>query len=47
MKTSDGYLLTLHRIPNPGKPVIYLQHGVLSSSADWVVIGPQKALGKQ
>lgn len=44
VRTSDGYLLTMHRIPNPGKPVVYLQHGVLSSSADWVVLGPQKAL---
>ncbi|KAJ1529189.1 hypothetical protein ONE63_005995 [Megalurothrips usitatus] len=44
VRTQDGYLLTLHRIPNPGKPVIFLQHGVLSSSADWVVLGPGKAL---
>ncbi|XP_034250102.1 lipase 3-like [Thrips palmi] len=42
--TADGYLLTMHRIPNPGKPVIYLQHGILSSSADWVVLGPEKSL---
>lgn len=45
IRTSDGYLLTMHRIPNPGKPAIFLQHGILSSSADWVVLGPEKALG--
>ncbi|XP_030749370.1 lipase 3-like [Sitophilus oryzae] len=47
--TTDGYILTLHRIPygksnrNLGK-VAYLQHGVLSSSADWTVLGDSKAL---
>lgn len=45
IKTDDGYLLTVHRIANPGKPVVYLQHGILSSSADFVVLGPEKALG--
>ncbi|KAJ4452178.1 hypothetical protein ANN_03696 [Periplaneta americana] len=49
VQTSDGYLLTLHRIPH-GKgadpsvrgPPILLQHGLLCSSADWVVMGPEK-----
>ncbi|KAF7286541.1 hypothetical protein GWI33_004944 [Rhynchophorus ferrugineus] len=47
--TSDGYILKLHRIPhgktskNLGR-VAYLQHGILSSSADWVVLGPGKGL---
>jgi lysosomal acid lipase/cholesteryl ester hydrolase len=42
--TEDGYILTLHRIPGPksgergGQPV-FLQHGLLSSSTDWVVAG--------
>ncbi|XP_017758978.1 PREDICTED: lipase 3-like isoform X2 [Eufriesea mexicana] len=43
--TDDGYLLTMHRIP--GKPkasAIFLQHGVLGSSADWVILGKEKAL---
>jgi lysosomal acid lipase/cholesteryl ester hydrolase len=49
--TADGYFLTLHRIPygrsnvtQHRRPVI-LQHGVLSSSADWVILGPDKAFG--
>ncbi|EFN60340.1 Lipase 3 [Camponotus floridanus] len=44
--TEDGYLLTLHRIPggNDSLPVP-LQHGFLSSSADWVILGRGKALG--
>lgn len=39
--TEDGYILTIHRIPGSksgkrgGQPV-FLQHGLLSSSADWV-----------
>lgn len=52
MDTKDGYLLEIHRIPH-GKnkqkfrnfPVL-LQHGVVASSADWIINGPSKALGK-
>ncbi|XP_055677817.1 lipase 3-like [Lutzomyia longipalpis] len=53
VETSDGYLLTMHRIPhgrNPEdessskKPVVFLQHGLLASSAEWVVTGPNNAL---
>ncbi|XP_044254846.1 lipase 3-like [Tribolium madens] len=42
--TEDGYILTIHRIPGPktgergGQPV-FLQHGLLSSSADWIIAG--------
>lgn len=55
--TEDGYLLTIHRIPcgrigcehvgkrGSGQPV-FLQHGLLSSSADWLLSGPEKALGE-
>ena len=53
VQTDDEYILELHRItgpknnPNPkGKPVAYLQHGIMSSSADWVLGGPGKGLGK-
>lgn len=44
--TEDGYILQMHRIPNPGKPVIFLQHGLLCSSADWVMMGPEAGLGE-
>ncbi|XP_031838473.1 lipase 3 [Nomia melanderi] len=45
VETEDGYLLTMHRIRgNPGSPAIFLQHGVLGSSADWVILGKGKAL---
>ncbi|KXJ71265.1 hypothetical protein RP20_CCG021027 [Aedes albopictus] len=43
--TEDGYELELHRIPSlPGSPVVFLMHGLLCSSADWVIIGPNNAL---
>ncbi|XP_052866732.1 lipase 3-like [Anopheles cruzii] len=49
--TADGYILTMFRIPgspaNPprnGKHVAFVQHGLLCSSADWVILGPGKAL---
>ena len=45
--TEDGYILQLHRIPakegSHGAPV-YIQHGLLCSSACWVTSGP-KSLG--
>jgi len=53
--TKDGYILTVHRIPNGvkspgnstsiGKPVVYLQHGLLDSSATWVLNFPHQSLG--
>ncbi|KAJ9595452.1 hypothetical protein L9F63_013363, partial [Diploptera punctata] len=51
--TGDGYILTMHRIPYSPKypneeahrPVVFLQHGLLSSSVDWVIMGPDKSLG--
>lgn len=46
--TNDGYLLTMHRIPGKsGSPAIFLQHGVLGSSADWVLTGKGNSLGKE
>ncbi|XP_012231415.1 lipase 3 [Linepithema humile] len=43
--TEDGYLLTLHRIPgSKNSPPVLLQHGLLCSSADWVILGRGKAL---
>ena len=53
--TEDGYVLTMHRIPrerggNPydsmERPVVYIQHGLTSSSANWLVSGPNRALGR-
>lgn len=49
--TEDGYLLNLHRIPcgrqgcgNGIRQPVFLQHGILASSADWVLSGPEKAI---
>ena len=56
--TEDGYILTLHRIPrgrtnatkvdgdSGKKKVAFLQHGLLCSSSDWIILGPGKGLGK-
>eukprot|EP00095_Tigriopus_kingsejongensis_P005003 maker-scaffold139_size317827-snap-gene-0.14 protein:Tk05003 transcript:maker-scaffold139_size317827-snap-gene-0.14-mRNA-1 annotation:"lipase 3" len=53
--TEDCYILEMHRIPygktnGPAKqgearPAVYLQHGLLCSSADWVMGIPEKSLG--
>ena len=53
--TEDGYVLSMHRIPRGRwetntivtreRPVVYIQHGLTSSSADWLVSGPNRALG--
>lgn len=50
--TGDGYILSLHRIPvysqgSHKRPPVFLQHGLLSSSADWVVTGPGHGLAFQ
>lgn len=49
--TDDGYFLTVHRIPFSNnhprkvpKKTVLLHHGLLGSSADWVITGPKKAL---
>jgi len=51
VQTEDGYILTLHRIPygrggarRADRPPVLLQHGLLCSSADWVLSGPGEAL---
>lgn len=51
--TEDGYLLEVHRIPH-GKNTkqyrkfpVFLQHGFVASSADWIINGPSKALAYQ
>lgn len=53
--TSDGYILELHRITGRAnssdsqvqKPVAFVMHGLLCSSAVWVFAGPKKSLGKR
>lgn len=49
--TIDGYILNIYRIWRKGiqtssRKVVYLQHGILASSSDWIIAGPKKALGK-
>ena len=41
--TEDGYILHLHRLLNPGKPVVFLQHGILASSWCWLINEPSVA----
>ena len=51
--TADGYTLTMHRITGRageanvtvGKPAVLVNHGLLCSSADWVMGSPDKSLG--
>ena len=43
--TTDGYILLVHRLPNPGRPVVFLQHGILASSWCWIANDPSRALG--
>ncbi|KAJ9580151.1 hypothetical protein L9F63_004168, partial [Diploptera punctata] len=47
VETQDGYLLTLHRIPplDYVKPPVLLLHGLMSDSADFIIIGPRNAIG--
>lgn len=49
--TPDGYILKVFRIPGSprsppaeGKTVVFIQHGLLCSSADWLVLGKEKAI---
>lgn len=50
--TEDGYILTVHRIPysrnsttrNSPRKTVLLHHGLLGSSADWIIPGPEKGL---
>ncbi|CAK1584937.1 unnamed protein product [Parnassius mnemosyne] len=41
--TKDGYILSMYRIPNNGS-VVFLMHGLLGSSDDFVVAGPESGL---
>ncbi|CAH2244372.1 jg25322 [Pararge aegeria aegeria] len=50
--TEDGYILGVHRIPHgrdsknlpENKPVAFLMHGLLCSSAEYITMGPGTAL---
>ncbi|KAH8390951.1 hypothetical protein KR215_002457, partial [Drosophila sulfurigaster] len=42
--TYDSYILCLHRIPRVGAPPVLLVHGLMSSSAIWVEMGPSQGL---
>ena len=50
METEDGYILKMHRIlpknkNSSTKPPVILMHGMLCTSADYILLGPYKALG--
>lgn len=49
--TEDKYIVEMHRVPygrnnltTKHKGVVFLQHGLLSSSAEWVLMSPGKGL---
>ncbi|XP_055838134.1 lipase 1-like [Episyrphus balteatus] len=42
--TEDGYILKMHRIRNSGRQPVFLQHGLVDSSAGYVVMGPNVSL---
>lgn len=56
--TDDGYILQMHRIPAgrrtarktgtraKGKKAVLVMHGLLGSSGDFVIMGPDRSLGK-
>ena len=43
--TDDGYILTMFRISNPGRPAVFLQHGLLDASSSFVINFPNQSLG--
>lgn len=52
-RTSDGYLLKVHRLmvpyKSPGSPAkgpVLLMHGIFGASDNWILSGPRKALGE-
>jgi len=47
--TKDGYILELHRIPPQNREnaskIVFLQHGLLDSSAAWIINPTNQSLG--
>ena len=48
--TEDGYINTLHRVLTPSNvnktgKVVFLQHGLMGTSAGFVMGGPDNSLG--
>ncbi|TDG48662.1 hypothetical protein AWZ03_004991 [Drosophila navojoa] len=43
--TEDKYVLQMHRIARPGASPVLLMHGLLDSSATWIMMGPHSGLG--
>ncbi|XP_058828264.1 lipase 1-like [Topomyia yanbarensis] len=52
VETYDGFVVEMHRLTaspstgqfDSGKPPVFIMHGLLGSSADWILIGSQNAL---